>query len=243
MMYQKLCTEFYDNDKPLASKEEVDFYRQFFTKDQHILEPMCGTGRLLIPLLAAGFFVHGYDNSPSMLANCKKRLAERNLSTNIFESSISEFNPEQLYDGIIIPFGSFQLIFPRPDAYQSLKKFHAQLRDGGKIILDMFIPWEALYQDTETQSSEKSTILPDGSLITHTSFMQVNKWEQWYESHGIYEKIVKNKVIAREEETMHLCWYFLHEFELILEKHGFKNIKRIEKKINQEILMTYIAER
>ena len=50
-MYQQLCSEFYDADKKYASSEEVDFYQKFFNKDDLILEPMCGSGRLLIPLM------------------------------------------------------------------------------------------------------------------------------------------------------------------------------------------------
>ncbi|MFI4937924.1 MAG: class I SAM-dependent methyltransferase, partial [Candidatus Berkiellales bacterium] len=240
-MYQKLCTEFYDNDKPLATAQEVNFYSQFFTKNQLILEPMCGTGRLLIPLLEAGFKVHGFDNSPYMLTNCKKRLSERNLYTEIFEASITEFHLPQLYDGIVIPFGSFQLLYPREIAYKALTKLHHHLKPKGKIMFDMYVPWEAMYQGGENEKTTKNTILPDGSSIVHTSFSKVNKYEQYMSSDNIYEKSVDGKVIAREEEQMDLCWYFLYEFELVLEKHGFKNINRIKKIIDQEELIVYIA--
>lgn len=42
MMYQTLCTEFYDIDKCFAEADEIDFYKQFLDKDRLILEPMCG---------------------------------------------------------------------------------------------------------------------------------------------------------------------------------------------------------
>ena len=42
-MYQKLCTEFYDNDKPFASQQEVHFYEKFVLNhhllhSQHVLD-------------------------------------------------------------------------------------------------------------------------------------------------------------------------------------------------------------
>jgi len=79
MMYRQLCSEFYDVDKKYASSEEVDFYRKFFNEDDLILEPMCGSGRLLIPLMQKGYNIHGIDNSPDMLKACKERAAHLNL--------------------------------------------------------------------------------------------------------------------------------------------------------------------
>ncbi|MBI2791162.1 MAG: class I SAM-dependent methyltransferase [Gammaproteobacteria bacterium] len=239
--YLELCTEFYDNDKPFANEQEVDFYGQFFTKDELLLEPMCGSGRLLIPLIKEGYIVHGLDNSPYMLVNCHDRLRQQNLQTEIFEQSITNINLAQKYDGIIIPFGSFQLLYPRSVAFDTLKKLYQHLKPSGRIVLDMFIPWEAMYLGGEDQTSEKSTVLPSGDVIVHQSHSKANKLEQYYSSHDIYEKIVNGKVSLREEETMHLCWYFIYEFELLLEKVGFKNIKRINKVINQEELMVYVA--
>jgi len=242
-MYQKLCTEFYDNDKPLANKQEVDFYGQFFNKEQLILEPMCGTGRLLIPMLEAGFKVHGVDNSIPMLANCKERLKQRHLNTEIFEASITEMKLSRQYDGIIIPFGSFQLLYPRTVAYKTLELLHQSLKPGGKLILDMFIPWEAMYLNGEVEVGEKHTTLLDSSVITQKFNNQANKIEQYSVGHSIYEKKMNDKIIAIEEEKGHLCWYFLYEFELILEKYGFSNIKRLSKTIDNETLTVYVAEK
>lgn len=44
MMYGKLCTEFYDADKQFAKADELKLYQEVFTKNDLILEPMCGSG-------------------------------------------------------------------------------------------------------------------------------------------------------------------------------------------------------
>jgi hypothetical protein len=50
--YQGLCSQFYDLDKPEAPPDEVDFYADAIAAaDGQALEAMCGSGRLLIPLL------------------------------------------------------------------------------------------------------------------------------------------------------------------------------------------------
>lgn len=243
MMYQKLCTEFYDNDKPLASAQEVDFYGKFFTREQLLLEPMCGSGRLLIPLLRSGYKVHGLDNSSYMLQNCKNRLAAEHLNTEIFLQSVVDMKLPYQYDGIIIPFGSFQLLYPRNIAYQALDRFCAHLKPGGKIILDIEIPWEAYFPNKEEVMSSKQTIFPDGTIIKHTSHIKAHKLEQYYTSNDTYEKIIDNKIVATEHEQMTLCWYFIYEFELILQKHGFSNVQRVSKVVNGEELMVFVAEK
>ncbi len=240
-MYQSLCTEFYDNDKPLADQREITFYQQYFTQDQLLLEPMCGSGRLLIPLLKAGFNVHGLDNSSYMLANCEKRLAQSSLKTQLFNQSVSDMQLTSRYDGILVPFGSFQLLFPRQVAYRVLEQFNHLLTANGKLMLDMYVPWEMMYEGEEHVKHEKCTQLPDGSKIILKSKINVNKYEQYYLSQDIYEKVKDDKIIATEKETLHLVWYFEYEFELLLEKYGFHDIQKVHKIIGQERLVTYIA--
>ena len=60
--YGRLCTKVYDITKPFASGSELDFYKQHLQKSALILEPMCGSRRLLVPLLQEGFTVHGLDD-------------------------------------------------------------------------------------------------------------------------------------------------------------------------------------
>lgn len=46
MMYGQLCTEFYDADKQFSPSEELQLYQELFSKNDCLLEPMCGSGRL-----------------------------------------------------------------------------------------------------------------------------------------------------------------------------------------------------
>lgn len=66
--YLNLCTEFYDLTKAEAGPKEVAFYEKLLgTAKGPILEAMCGSGRLLIPLLKEGLVLEGVDNSSHML--------------------------------------------------------------------------------------------------------------------------------------------------------------------------------
>ena len=52
-----------------------------------ILEPMCGTGRFLLPLFEEGFFfnVHGFDASDNMLAALHTKARDRNLHPTVWK--------------------------------------------------------------------------------------------------------------------------------------------------------------
>ncbi len=65
--YGQLATEVYELDKPVGrSFPGLDYYaRQLAGITGRILEPACGTGRVLVPLLEAGLAVEGLDSSPT----------------------------------------------------------------------------------------------------------------------------------------------------------------------------------
>jgi hypothetical protein len=53
--YKKLCTRFYDIDHPSPPPEEFAVYYDALSEVHGpILEPMCGSGRFLVPLLKHG---------------------------------------------------------------------------------------------------------------------------------------------------------------------------------------------
>lgn len=242
MMYNTLCTEFYDIDKQFAPADEVDFYKHFFNKKDLILEPMCGSGRLLIPLIQEGYSIHGVDNSTSMLNSCKERAAKLGITSILFETSIETMTLPHQYNLIFIPLGSFQLLYPRQMAFNTLQNFKKHLVPGGKIILDLFVPWDALYENNQEEYSEREVSTPEGGRITIQSHNTANKFEQYLFCKAVYKKVMDDKVIAQENEEMHLCWYYRYEMELILEKQGFKNISYKEEKFAKETHMIFVAE-
>jgi SAM-dependent methyltransferase len=241
-MYGQLCTEFYDADKKFATEEEIDFYKSIFNVSQHILEPMCGSGRLLIPLLQAGFTVDGIDNSKYMLKSCKERALKLGLTPRLFENNIEAINFNNEYDGIIIPFGSFQLFYPRGKAFSMLKKFKRALKPNGKLVMDLFVPWDALWENKEEEKSSREINIDDNTKIKIESNNKANKYEQFIDCHSIYTKWQNEKCIAEEKEHMYITWYYVYEMELILEKYGFKKIEHKGRFLNNEEILTFIAE-
>lgn len=61
--YGSLCTEMYEILHEQAPQDELDFYLSYAEKGEKILEPLCGSGRFLVPFLKRGFDVSGMDLS------------------------------------------------------------------------------------------------------------------------------------------------------------------------------------
>lgn len=243
MMYGKLCTEFYDADKKFAEEGELNLYKDLFSKNDSILEPMCGSSRLLIPLLRNGYNIDGFDNSKCMIESSKQRAKELKLQPHLYENSIHDFAPQKQYQGIIIPLGSFQLLCPRESAYKALKTFYQWLSPGGKLVMDLFVPWETLYEHGDNNTSIREVNLPSGELIKIENHTTSNKLEQHMLSKTRYSKFAGKTLIKEEQEQMDILWYYPFEMELMLEKYGFTHIKQIKRFLNGSDHMTFVAEK
>lgn len=143
--YQNLSTELYELDKPVVSEEEFAFYMSYVKKSKGpILEPMCGSGRFLIPLIEAGFIVDGFDASRFMLEAFYKKCAERKITITetfskckIWQTFFQDLNSPQRYNLVFIPDGSFNLILNTEEIGLCLHKIYEHLQDGGRFVFEL----------------------------------------------------------------------------------------------------------
>jgi len=99
------------------------------------LEVGCGTGRLLLPYLKAGFDIEGVDCAPEMLAICQQKAQCEGLTPILYEQFMQDLDLARRYKTIYIPFRSFQLMSDHDDALKALQNFHAHLEVGGQLVV------------------------------------------------------------------------------------------------------------
>jgi SAM-dependent methyltransferase len=58
---------------------------------RRLLEPACGTGRLIVELAARGYQMSGIDLSDAALRYCRRRLARKKLSAELFAADMADF--------------------------------------------------------------------------------------------------------------------------------------------------------
>lgn len=65
--YGSLCTELYEILHKEAPEDELNFYLSYAKQGMKILEPLCGSGRFLIPFMDKQLNIFGIDLSKEML--------------------------------------------------------------------------------------------------------------------------------------------------------------------------------
>lgn len=239
MIYGSLSTEYYDLVKPKAFPEELAFYKERLDGAQGpILEGMCGSGRLLLPLLQGGLKIEGLDYSQPMLERCRVQGNELGLAPVLYQQSIETVSLPKKYEVIMIVGGSFQLIFPREKAIEAIRVAKAHLVKGGRLFLDTFIPWEFLYENAEQENFVNTVKTPSGSSITLTSHTVANKYEQCFTSKNTYQETMAKTVLRTEKEEMPVLWYYHHETVLLLESLGFNKVIVHPKKLGKHPELT-----
>ena len=122
---------------------------------RRVLEPACGTGRL-VAALAKQFEVLGFDLSDPMLAYARKRLQRRKLSAQLFTADMAQFKLDQPIDAAFNTFNSFRHLLTEDAALSHLRCIAAALRTGGLYILGLhLLPPDASEESLERWSAEQ----------------------------------------------------------------------------------------
>ncbi|WP_147803945.1 class I SAM-dependent methyltransferase [Alkalicoccus halolimnae] len=221
--YNQLSSEVYDMDKYIGrSFGDVEFYADRLAScDGEVLEPGTGSGRILIPLLEKGRKVSGFDLSGEMLTICRHNCRKRGLNPKLFQAKMESFSTPDKYEAIIVPTGTFLLLYKRKESLQALKNFYQHLSDGGRLILDIFLQTDTAIGKVSTRTWETK----DGDLITlESKIVEVDYINQHTITHNRYEKWRNGKLIQSELERFPVRWYGVEEFKMTLEHAGYEDI-------------------
>lgn len=123
----------------------VDFDIPFFLKETEnakgeILELMCGTGRVSIPLLKAGRQMVCVDYSKGMLDSFEQKIQNKNYSVNLVQMDVANLNLNRKFGLIILPFHSFTEIISTDLQIKALQSISSHLDDDGVFILTLQNP-------------------------------------------------------------------------------------------------------
>jgi len=223
--YGRLCTLFYDADKPRASEAEVAWYAARLPREAGpSLELMVGSGRLLLPLLERGFKVHGVDSSSAMLASCEARLAAAEFKTALFRQDAAALNVPLRYAGALIAAGSFQLLVDPVGAQKALERIRAHLVDPGLLLLDLYVPSEASHPPGAPVVQVQTVTLPDGTTIAQRAEIFVDADGRRIDIRSRYEQRERATILAREDEAIAVTWYSEDEIIALLRDAGYRDV-------------------
>lgn len=125
------------------------------------LEIGSGSGRLMFPLLEAGFEVEGLELSPDMRALAHARADSLGLQPVIHAGDMSTWRPHRRLAALLAPAFTLQLA---ADPTATLRHWHGWLQDHGGLYLTVFMPYaelEGALPENEWYQDHRVS-LPDG---------------------------------------------------------------------------------
>ncbi|NNE01138.1 MAG: class I SAM-dependent methyltransferase [Pirellulaceae bacterium] len=128
---------------------EVDFFEEAFNRFatgdvRRVLEPGCGSGRLVVAMAERGYDVTGLDLSQPMLQYLRRRLKRRGLNAATVLGDMTEMQFDRKFDAAFCTFNTFRHLMSDADAIKHLRCVAEHLRKGGLYILGFHcIPLDA----------------------------------------------------------------------------------------------------
>ena len=239
---------------------EIDYFGQFVEDAQPALDAGCGSGRLLLPWLRAGYDVDGCDVSADMVARCRDLAHREGLAANVWVQALHELAPPRRYRAIVAC-GVFGLGSTREQDKKALRRFHESLEPGGTLLLDNQVPY-ALTRRWPSWTKEGRGNLPeawpspgerkraaDGSeRELRVRALSLDPLDQTLVMEIRADKWVDDASVASEVHTLSMRMYFHAELLLMLEATGFAvaavdGDHRREPATADSDFLVYIAER
>lgn len=217
--YGNLCTKLYEILHKDAPKDELSFYLSYAAKGMSILEPLCGSGRFLVPFLERGFDICGMDLSEEML----EKLKEKAPDARGVKGDIVSYAPEEKFDYIFISSGSVSLFTDMEMCRAVLQKVKGLLKKDGIFVFAV--------ETVADRCQDSSRFLTSVSVKTKEGFELILKEKKSYDektqtqySPGIYELYDGTTLLQSEEMDFQTHLYKLGEMEQILQDIGFTNV-------------------
>lgn len=184
-----------------------------------ILEPLCGSGRFMIPFQARGFDIRGMDLSTEMIAKLKEKAPD----AIVFQGDILEYISDERYDYIFISSGSVSLFTDMEMCKSILRKMKDLLNKGGKFVFAVDTVADRCSDDSEYKTSI--------SVKTKEGFDLILKGKNYYDekthtqfSPGIYELYDGKTLLQQEQMDFQTHLYELGEIEEYLQDIGFTKV-------------------
>lgn len=207
---------------------DVDLYVNFATAvGDPILELGCGTGRLMAPLLAAGYRVTGLDSSPAMLDRAATRLGGSGQYT-LFHGDMraADQAPGGSFGLVLIPLNGLLHLATLQDQREALAAAWRALDPRGQLVIDVMNPIPDILRDLSMGvQHEGAWTLPDGRIADKLSARRLNASDQRLETTVWYGVTSPDGTLSRVRTAFPLRYLHRAELELLLELTGFADVQ------------------
>lgn len=136
---------YYDIVFDADTSREADFLqaaqkRYALTRGTRLLEPACGSGRLVAAMARRGYRVIGFDISDGILRFARQRLRDDGLTARLFHARMEHFHlPPNAFDLAHCLVSTFKYLLDESAARAHLKRMVRVLKPGGIYALGLHL--------------------------------------------------------------------------------------------------------
>lgn len=137
--------KFYDIIYDVGTATEAEFleaiYRQYVTSGgQSVLEPACGTGRLVEELAGRGYKMCGFDANQCMLDHARRRLRQTGRTAVLKQMDMADFSfGGRKFDMVYCLVSSIRYLLTETEARRHLHLVAQCLRPGGVYAVGLLL--------------------------------------------------------------------------------------------------------
>jgi len=223
----------YDNfarfyDLEYSNKEnDLDFYIDMANLyGEPVLEIGVGTGRVAFELAAAGYAVHGLDNSARMLSVAEENLVafetDVQQRVKLSQDDMRNFDLARQFPLCIMPFRTFLHNLTLDDQLATLRCIKAHLKPGGILAFDLFVPlYQVMAQNVWQDRMEPEELADADAGVAIDIIIEHQPEKQLLTIQNSY--LHNNRQSAAAKMTYR--YVFRYEMEALLRLAGYNNIE------------------
>jgi SAM-dependent methyltransferase len=205
--------------------EDVPFYAELARRTGGpILELMCGTGRVLLPLADEGYQITGVDISTDMLDLARQKVAEAGYQDRVTLQQ-ADIRRGPLPGGfrlVFIAVNSFMHMETVSEQLAALTTIRSSLRRDGVLVIDLFSPNPHDLAQNDGRLLLANTFELDGAIVQKFVSTDTDLTAQTDYVTFIYDQIDKEGRIIRRTLPFSLRWLFRYELEHLLVRAGYE---------------------
>lgn len=210
-------------DSYVNTQYDIPFFlKELKNTKGKILELMCGTGRISIPLLKNKIKLTCIDYSEGMLKVFENKIKNKNYEVRIIKMDVTELCLSDKYAVIFIPFNSFSEILSEEKQRLTLKKIFEHLIINGMFICTLHNPNVRIKSADGTLKTLGKYTKDDGTFIVYylNEYNSQEKLVSGFQLYEIYDNNNELKDIRKLEVNFRII--DKNKFEQMLKEVGFK---------------------
>ncbi|MGI8588333.1 MAG: class I SAM-dependent methyltransferase [Chloroflexia bacterium] len=211
---------------------DLRFFREYagqvagFREHARILEPACGSGRVLTALAEDGHLCTGLDASLAMLALARRRAADAGLADKI---RLVEGRMEALPDGLgsfdlaLCALNSFGYLATQAEQIAALEGIHGVTAPGGWLLLDLSpVGADGPFPASGEMIHQGSWPRQGGGEVSKFVTGTWDSAEQQQHVRWIYDETDAEGRLTRTVIPQTIRYTHRWEVQLLLERTGFR---------------------